>query len=119
MRNNIAVFVDSDIERDGIELKLVIEQEPVLMRDVDVFTFDIVLFVFLSILFVFLRFHSFEIDPLSVDVTLQFLPVAGNPEFALVVKGEDVEIAIFIAHTTEVELFVVFKIVSCDDVLDI
>ena len=89
------------------------------MRDVDVFTFDIVLFVFLSILFVFLRFHSFEIDPLSVDVTLQFLPVAWNPEFALVVKGEDVEIAIFIAHTTEIVLFVVFKIVPCDDVLDI
>ena len=73
----------------------------------------------LLILFVFLRFHSLEIDPLPIDVTLQFLPVAWNPEFAFVVEGEDVVIAVSVAHTTEIVLFVVFKIVPCDDVLEI
>ena len=79
----------------------------------------IVLCVFLSILFVFRRFQPFEIDPLPIDVTLQFLPVAWNPEFAFVVEGEDVVIAVSVAHTTEIVLFVVFNIVPCDDVLEI
>ena len=75
--------------------------------------------LFLSTLFVFLGFHSFEIYPLSVDVTLKPLPVAGNPEFAHVVEGEDVVIAVLVAHTTEIVLFVVFKAMPYDDVLEI
>ena len=62
----------------------------------------------LLMLFVFLRFHSFEIDPLSVNVTLQFLLVAGNPEFAHVVEGEDVVEAVLLALAAEIELVAAF-----------